>query len=111
MMEEGKIEAKLDEIHAELISLRKLIEQQNALSRKAPSRADDLVGVEYIMQRTGWAKRTILEGKAGTRAIPRISIRPARWRRADVDNWLSAAAERKRRREQPRLLRRKRNMK
>lgn len=109
------MEAKLNEILTEIKLLRDeqqetraLVEQLLIKPAASPPRADDLVGPEYIQERTSYARRTILEGKAGLSAIPRMSVRPARWRRADVDAFLERLAEQKRRQERPRLLRRKR---
>jgi hypothetical protein len=52
-------------------------------------REDDFVGVDYIMERTRLARRTILRGKAGTSAITRVNVRPALWNRASVDKFVS----------------------
>ena len=73
-------------------------------------RGDDHVPVEYVMERTGLARRTILEGKGGTRAINRVSIRPALFERASVDAFVRARTEQKReeKRRKLQLVRRKR---
>jgi chromosome segregation ATPase len=101
MMEEKKLDAKLNELQSdvralrneqralrdELRELRNLVESY-LLTPKTPQHADDFVGVEYIIERTGLKRRTILAGLAGTRAITRVSVRPARWNRASVDRFL-----------------------
>lgn len=60
---------------------------------QSDERADDFVGVDYVMKRTNLKRRTILERKAGTHALRRVSVRPALWRRADVDNFVRQQAE------------------
>jgi hypothetical protein len=97
---EKELRAMIEETHAAVIRLLSIFEQQDPTVIKTPGRADDLVGVEYIMERTGLARRSILQGKAGTRSIPRMTIRPARWRRGDVDSFLKGLQERKERQRQ-----------
>jgi predicted DNA-binding transcriptional regulator AlpA len=57
----------------------------------SPSRADDLIGVEYVATRVGLSARTILAGKAGTKELlkKRIQKHPSRWKRADVDAFIT----------------------
>lgn len=82
----------LDQILAELRELRRLIE--------APAeKPDDLVTAAYIAARTELSERTILEGKAGTSAIPRVELkaegatRPLiRFQRAAADRWIRGRA-------------------
>ena len=125
-MEGKKLEAKLDELQSdvralrneqrvlreELRELRNLVESY-LLTPKTPQHADDFVGVEYIMERTGLARRTILRGKAGTGAITRVSVRPALWNRASVDQFLRDVATlyEKTPKRDVRLLRRRRGTK
>ncbi len=101
-----KLEAKLDELqsdvralrneqrklHDEVCGLRNLVESY-LLTPKTSQHADDFVGVEYIIERTGLKRRTILAGLAGTRLITRVSVRPARWNRASVDKFVSDMAK------------------
>ena len=83
----------LEEIRRELREIRELL--------TAPTpRPDDLVGASYIAARTELAERTVLEGKAGTNAIPRVELksdgakRPTiRFQRAAVDRWIRDLAE------------------
>jgi predicted DNA-binding transcriptional regulator AlpA len=56
-------------------------------------REDDLVGADYIAQRTGLAESSIIAGRAGIKEIPRVRRKPAAWRRGDVDEWLSQRAQ------------------
>ena len=109
-----QIEAKIDELCVEVGALRNevrelrgLIERLQVAAPKAQERADDAVDVAYVMHRTGLAKATILEGKAGTDKITRVSIRPARWQRSSVDAFCRNRAIAKKRGPQPRLVRRK----
>src|SRR5436190_12548031 len=84
-------EPTLAEVHAELLELRQLILEQNL-------RAGDLVDAAYVARRTQLKERTILEGKAGTNTIPRISLGGegkrglVRFRKADVDRWVDQLA-------------------
>lgn len=83
---------ELEEIRRELREIKDLL--------VAPAtRPDDLVGAAYIAARTGLAERTVLEGKAGTNAIPRIELksdgatRPTiRFQRAAADKWIRELA-------------------
>jgi hypothetical protein len=77
-----------NEILAELREVRRLVETP-------PPHGDDLVTASYIAARTGLKERTILEGKAGTKEIPRVLLkeeharRPVvRFQRAAVDRWI-----------------------
>jgi hypothetical protein len=100
MIDEKKIEAKLDEIHDEMIELHTEMREELRALREAvekhlcrpaiPPRTDDLVPVEYLVQRTGRKARTILEGKAGMKSLLdlRVEKHPSLWRRGDVDRWL-----------------------
>ncbi len=79
---------QIEEIQRELREIREL------LTAPAP-RPDDLVTAAYIAARTGLAERTVLEGKAGTGAIPRVELksegakRPLiRFQRAAADRWI-----------------------
>lgn len=79
---------QLEDIRRELREIREML-------RSPASQPDDLVEASYIAARTGLAERTILEGKAGTRHIPRIRLknpgskRPLiRFQRAAVDRWI-----------------------
>ena len=81
-------EEKFNLLRAELAEIKEL------LSAPAP-RADDLVEASYIAARTGLAERTVLEGKAGTSAIPRVELRSEgakrpliRFQRAAADKWI-----------------------
>jgi hypothetical protein len=82
----------LDEIRDELKQIKELL-------AAPPARPDDLVGASYIAARTGLAERTVLEGKAGTSAIPRVELkadgatRPLiRFQRAAADKWIREQA-------------------
>jgi hypothetical protein len=55
-------------------------------------RPDDIVGVEYFAKRSGLSERTIRNGKAGTRRVPRARRRPLGWLRRDVDEFLTPKA-------------------
>lgn len=77
-----------------------------------PERDTDIVGAEYIHERTGLSLRTISDGKGGVREIPRARRKPAGWFRRDVDLWLEKRARALRenheqRQRGPRLVRRK----
>lgn len=89
-----KMQATLEEL---LANQRRMQETLEGLTRGAavapePQRADDLVGVDYFQRATGLARVTILQGKAGTGAVPLQSKRPKRWRKADVDAFQRARA-------------------
>jgi len=79
---------RLDQIREELRQIKELL-------ASPPERPDDLVGASYIAARTGLAERTVLDGKAGTSAIPRVELksdgakRPLiRFQRAAADKWI-----------------------
>lgn len=87
-------EEALEEIREELIKLRELLV---APTRERP---DDLVDASYIAARTNLAVRTILQGKAGTKSIPRVVLKDEngtkgliRFPRASVDRWIRNLAE------------------
>jgi hypothetical protein len=86
-MNDGVLKAKLDEILAEVRSLRALIEQPPIRER-----VDDLVDAHYVAARFGCSVRGVQSGAFGTKALPRISRRPLRFRRADVDKLLRELA-------------------
>jgi predicted DNA-binding transcriptional regulator AlpA len=104
MMEKKKLEAMFNDILTELRLLRddqrasrnelhalRTDVEQRLLTRPAPPpRADDLVPVEYLAQRTGLSRRTILAGKANSKTLLtlRVEKHPSRWRRSDVDTWV-----------------------
>jgi predicted DNA-binding transcriptional regulator AlpA len=73
----------LQEIRAQLAELRDLLYERNA-------RASDLVTANYVHRRTGLSERTILEGKAGTKAIPRVNLGPrvVRFPKGAVDKFV-----------------------
>jgi hypothetical protein len=54
---------------------------------------DDIVGVDYLVEHTGLAARTIRDGKGGISAIPRARNKPLGWHRRHVDAWLRKRAE------------------
>ena len=68
---------------------------------------DDLVGWEYIHARTGYARSSIIVGRAGVKAIPVAANHPKRWRRGDVELWLQARG-RKPEEQQPKPRRKRR---
>jgi hypothetical protein len=85
-------EEKFDLLRGELAEIKEL------LATPAP-RPDDLVGASYIAARTGLAERTVLEGKAGTSAIPRVELKSVgakrpliRFQRAAADRWIRELA-------------------
>jgi hypothetical protein len=69
----------------------------------------DIVGADYIAERTGLSLRTINDGKGGVRSIPRARRKPAGWFRCHVDEWLKQRAEalKKPKSPFPRLVKRK----
>ena len=78
----------LDEIRDELRQIKELL-------AAPPAQPDDLVSASYIAARTGLSERTVLEGKAGTSAIPRVELKNAgatrpliRFQRAAADKWI-----------------------
>jgi hypothetical protein len=50
---------------------------------------DDIVGVEYFARRSGLSEKTIRNGKAGVRTVPKARRRPLGWLRKDVDAFLT----------------------
>jgi predicted DNA-binding transcriptional regulator AlpA len=68
---------------------RELREIKDLLTAPTP-REDDLVDARYVAERAGLAERTVLEGKAGTDAIPRVALgrKIVRFRRGAVDKWI-----------------------
>lgn len=101
----------LKAIHEQLLELnRRVDEALDGRARPGPAAASDLVGVDYFKRVTGLARVTILQGKAGTDAVPRQSKRPSRWRKADVDAFQRARGARLRspRQKAIKLLERKR---
>jgi hypothetical protein len=54
-------------------------------------RPDDIVGVDYFALRSGLSEKTIRNGKAGTRRVPKARRRPLGWLRKDVDAFLTPA--------------------
>ncbi len=94
-MEDKTIEAKLDDVLAELRSLRASVEKLLAQpapvleeKRKVAERADDLVDARYVAARFGCSVRGVQAGAFGTKALTRVIARPLRFRRADVDKLL-----------------------
>jgi hypothetical protein len=78
----------IEEIREELREIKKI------LLAPAP-RPDDLVDAAYIAARTGLAERTVREGKAGTKEIPRVELKSdsatrslVRFPRAAADKWI-----------------------
>ena len=101
-MNPGKVEAvtdseKLDAILDEQRALRALLElllaqREESRAKPEPTRANDLVDVEYFSRVTGLAPDTIRHGKAGTYVVPRQGKRPSVWLKRDVDTWQRARA-------------------
>ncbi len=112
-MEDKTIEAKLDDVLAELRSLRASVEKLLAGSaalrasvekllaqpapvleekRKVAERADDLVDARYVAARFGCSMRGVQAGALGTKALTRVSKRPLRFRRSDVEKLLREKA-------------------
>jgi hypothetical protein len=56
---------------------------------------NDLVDWEYIHARTGYARASIIAGRAGMKSIPVAASHPKRWRRGDVDAWLEGLGKKK----------------
>lgn len=77
----------LSEIRAELSEIKKLLTERNA-------RPGDLVDAGYVARVTGLAERTVLDGKAGTKAIPRVSLgaRMVRFQKGAVDRFVAELA-------------------
>jgi hypothetical protein len=95
-MEDKTIEAKLDDVLAELRSLRASVEKLLAQpERKVAERGDDLVDARYVAARFGCSVRGVQSGAFGTKALTRVSKRPLRFRRGDVEKLLrdKAAAQ------------------
>lgn len=82
-------------VFEQLRELREMVETALEGGRRptpGPARADGLVGVDYFVERTGLARVTILQGKAGTKDVPVQSKRPRLWLRRDVDEFARARA-------------------
>lgn len=77
--------SELEEIREQLREIKELLLQPTP-------RPDDLVDAAYIAARTGLKERTVLEGKAGTNAIPRVYLKAEGARRALV-RFTRAAAD------------------
>jgi hypothetical protein len=90
-MNDDALKAKLDEILAEVRSLRALIEQPNL--PPISERADDLVDAHYVAARLRLSVRTVRAGKAGTKALVRQSNRPITYLRGDVDKFIRSRGE------------------
>lgn len=74
--------AALTEIRAELQEIKQLLTERNA-------RPGDLVDTAYVARVTGLKEKTVMEGKAGTDAIPRVMVgRLVRFARRDVDRFV-----------------------
>ncbi|HEX8773283.1 MAG TPA: hypothetical protein VF735_06720 [Pyrinomonadaceae bacterium] len=56
-------------------------------------RPNDIVGWEYIHERTGLAERTIKDRKGGVKEIPLARRKPLGWFRGHVDKWLQDSAQ------------------
>jgi hypothetical protein len=54
----------------------------------------DIIGWEYIRERTQLAKSTILARKGGIKEIPLARRKPLGWFRGHVDKWLAECAQR-----------------
>lgn len=59
------------------------------LCPETDERPDDIVGVEYFARRSGLSEKTIRNGKAGTRAVPKARRKPLGWHRKDVDAFVN----------------------
>jgi hypothetical protein len=77
-----RIEAKLDELMRDRDDARQ------------PAHADDPVDADYFARKTGLSRVTIMQGKAGTDAVPLYSKRPRLWLKGDVDRWVRERATR-----------------
>lgn len=62
---------------------------QFSIMPPSDERDDDIVGVEYFASRSGLSEKTIRNGKAGTRRVPKARRRPLGWYRRDVDAFVN----------------------
>jgi transposase len=97
---------KLDALINEIADLRRLLEGR-AVARHSPQ---DVLSLDEAAVYVGVAASTLRDGKAGTRAIPRLRDRPVQFLRGSLDEFKRARVEREVRRMKPRrmsLVRRK----
>jgi hypothetical protein len=81
-------------LQAEIRSLRTLIEER-VITAPSPERQSATMNAQEAAARLGVSVRSIREGKAGTKAIPRQQSRPILFLRSDVEKFIRQRAEQK----------------
>jgi hypothetical protein len=86
-MSDKSVEEKLEELHAEILSLRELVGRallHIAVPQCEREDPNDLVDAKFIANLFKCSVASVREGKAGTRGIRWFSRRPLKARRAAV---------------------------
>jgi hypothetical protein len=92
-MEDRYVHRKLDEIQAEQQLLIQLLKHALTTMQFPREKPEDMVGWEYINQRTGLSERTIKNRTGGLREVPLARRKPMAWFRGHVDLWLKREFE------------------
>ena len=109
-MRSDNLESKLDEILTELSALKEMVRQrQTVVPRREPKHPDDLVDAHYVARRFGCSVRSVQAGLCNTGLIARVTSKPLRFRKGDVDDVLAQLLLKVKAPKQkfPRLVRRK----